>query len=60
MAANVQTIKTQEELFEALLENAEQSEALYEKSLELGIKNTQEFINWQDRLNKVSILPPDD
>ena len=60
MAANVQTIKTPEELFEALLENAEQSEALYEKSLELGIKNTQEFINWQDRLNKVSILPPDD
>jgi hypothetical protein len=60
MAANVQTIKTQEELFEALLENAEESEALYEKSLELGIKNTQEFINWQDRLNKVSLLPPDD
>ncbi len=59
MAANVQTIKTQEELFEALLENAEQSEALYEKSLELGIKNTQEFINWQDRLNAVSILPED-
>ena len=57
MAANVQTIKTQEELFEALLENAEESEALYEKSLELGIKNTQEFINWQDRLNAVSILP---
>ena len=60
MAANVQTIKTPEELFEALLDNAEESEALYEKSLELGIKNTQEFINWQDRLNKVSILPPDD
>ena len=59
MAANVQTIKTQEELFEALLENAEKSEALYEKSLELGIKNTQEFINWQDRLNAVSILPED-
>ena len=59
MAANVQTIKTQEELFEALLENAEESEALYEKSLELGIKNTQEFINWQDRLNTVSILPED-
>ena len=59
MAANVQTIKTQEELFEALLENAEESEALYEKSLELGIKNTQEFINWQDRLNAVSILPED-
>lgn len=59
MAANAQTIKTQEELFEALLENAEQSEALYEKSLELGIKNTQEFINWQDRLNAVSILPED-
>ena len=60
MAANVQTIKTQEELFEALLENAKESEALYDKSLELGIKNTQEFINWQDRLNKVSLLPPDD
>ena len=59
MAANAQTIKTQEELFEALLENAEESEALYEKSLELGIKNTQEFINWQDRLNAVSILPED-
>lgn len=59
MAANVETIKTQEELFKALLENAKESEALYEKSLELGIKNTQEFINWQDRLNAVSLLPPE-
>lgn len=57
MAANVETIKSQEELFNALLENAEESEALYDKSINFGIKNTQEFINWQDRLNKVSILP---
>ena len=59
MASNVETIKTQEELFKALVENAEESEALYDKSLKFGIKNTQEFINWQDRLNEVSILPED-
>ena len=47
------------ELNQLLDENASQAEALYEKSLEFRIENTQEFINWQDRLNRVSIIPED-
>ena len=46
-------------LFKELLDNAEKAESLYQKSLDAGIENTQDFINWQDRLNKVSIIPPE-
>ena len=56
---SIEEITSVAELNEHLEANAEDAEKLYQKSLAFGIKNSQEFINWQDRLNAVSILPPE-
>lgn len=56
---DIDEISSIAELNKHLEVNACEAEQLYQKSLAFGIKNSQEFINWQDRLNAVSILPPD-
>ena len=54
---NIEDISTLDELNVSLIANADEAEALLKKSLDLHAENTQEFINWQDRLNTVSMLP---
>ena len=54
---NIEDISTLDELNVSLSANADEAEALLKKSLDLQAENTQEFINWQDRLNAVSMLP---
>jgi hypothetical protein len=54
---NVEDISTIDELNVSLAANADEAEALLKKSLDLSAENTQEFIDWQDRLNAVSLLP---
>ena len=56
---DIDEISSIAELNKHLEANAWEAEQLYQKSLQFGIKNSQEFINWQDRLNAVSILPPE-
>lgn len=56
---DIDEISSIAELNKHLEANAWEAEQLYQKSLLFGIKNSQEFINWQDRLNAVSILPPE-
>jgi hypothetical protein len=48
------------ELVKMMNEHSIMAARIYETALMLKLENTQEFINWQDRLNKVSLLPPDD
>ena len=54
---NVEDISTIDELNVSLTANADEAEALLKKSIDLNAENTQEFIDWQDRLNAVSMLP---
>ena len=54
---NIEDISTIDELNVSLTANADEAETLLKKSLDLNAENTQEFINWQDRLNAVSMLP---
>ena len=35
--------------------NAVEAEALKKEAVEMGVENEQEFIDWQDRLNVVSL-----
>ena len=41
-------------IFDFLKMNLEQIELAYKLSLEYGLTDTQEFINWQDKLNEYS------
>ena len=45
------------DLFARMNANAKEAEALKQEAVELGAENEQEFINWQDRLNVVSMQP---
>ena len=54
---NIEVSSTIDELKVSLTANADEAETLLKKSLDLNAENTQEFINWQDRLNAVSMLP---
>ncbi len=44
-------------LFARMDANAKEAEALKKEAVEIGAENEQEFINWQDRLNVVSMQP---
>ena len=45
------------DLFARMDANAKEAEALKKEAVEIGAENEQEFINWQDRLNVVSMQP---
>ena len=45
------------DLFARMNANAKEAEALKKEAVEIGAENEQEFINWQDRLNVVSMQP---
>lgn len=45
------------DLFARMDTNAKEAEALKKEAVEIGAENEQEFINWQDRLNVVSMQP---
>jgi hypothetical protein len=53
----IEKIQTPDELNAQLDANATEAELLKEKSVAMAVENTQEFINWQDRLNAVSLQP---
>ena len=41
-------------------QNATDAEEIYKESIELSIMNEQFFMDWQDRLNKVSYVNIED
>ena len=43
------------DLFARMDANAKEAEALKKEAVEIGAENEQEFIDWQDRLNVVSL-----
>ena len=47
-------------LFARMDANAKEAEALKKEAVEIGAENEQEFINWQDRLNVVSMQPEEE
>ena len=48
------------DLFARMDANAKEAEALKKEAVEIGAENEQEFINWQDRLNVVSMQPEEE
>ena len=48
------------DLFVRMDANAKEAEALKKEAVEIGAENEQEFINWQDRLNVVSMQPEEE
>lgn len=49
-----------EDIEKSMISNAECAEHLYEVAIQEKLTNEQFFLNWQDRLNKVSLLPEED
>ena len=43
------------DLYARMTANAAEAEALKKEAVEMGVENEQEFIDWQDRLNVVSL-----
>lgn len=54
------TICTKEELTEAMSRHAEMAERIYRTAVRMEVTNTQEFINWQDRINACSYIREED
>ena len=52
--------KLHADLFARMDANAKEAEALKKEAVEIGAENEQEFINWQDRLNVVSMQPEEE
>ena len=48
------------DLFARMNANAKEAQALKKEAVEIGAENEQEFINWQDRLNVVSMQPEEE
>ena len=44
-----------DDLYARMTANAVEAEALKKEAVEMGVENEQEFIDWQDRLNVVSL-----
>ena len=45
------------DLYARMTANAAEAEVLKKEAVEMGVENEQEFIDWQDRLNVVSLQP---
>lgn len=43
------------DLYARMTANAAEAEVLKKEAVEMGVENEQEFIDWQDRLNVVSL-----
>lgn len=56
----ISNISSAEELKQLMNSNAYDSELLYKRAIELNCQNEQFFIEWQDRLNAVSITKIED
>ena len=53
-AENITSIASLEE---AMKQNLNVCQALYEKAIKFNVINEQFFINWQDELNRLSMIP---
>ena len=53
-AENITSIASLEE---AIKQNLNDCRALYEKAIKFNVINEQFFINWQDELNRLSMIP---
>ena len=51
---------TEHALKQAMVRMAAEAASIYKRAIELGMKDSQEFINWQDSLNEVSYLHEED
>lgn len=51
---------TEHDLKRAMVRMAAEAASIYKRAIELGMKDSQEFINWQDSLNEVSYLHEED
>lgn len=47
-------------LFVAMQQNLNDARRIYDEAVALKLQNTQEFLNWQDGLNAVSITKDED
>lgn len=43
------------DLYARMTANAAEAEVLKKEAVKMGVENEQEFIDWQDRLNVVSL-----
>ena len=53
-AENITSIASLEEVMK---QNLNDCQALYEKAIKFNVINEQFFINWQDELNRLSMIP---
>lgn len=46
---------TKKQLIEYMETSIVSLESIYRRALELGLEDTQEFLNWLDKLNEISV-----
>ncbi|WP_287385564.1 hypothetical protein [Lachnospira sp.] len=62
MTTEEQKIQEEQQIMQTFIINSNNSinlcMQLYEFAVQHNLQNTQVFINWQDRLNKISVMYP--